>query len=322
MLKEGVEQYNLDPDDFTKKKDGTAADITTGNDGDVMIRISKLALSIVRNGNHLYIQITDNPEPPTEGDVNYHYYAHTRVTDGDRDYLYIGAYKGWTQGNGQLRSLSGKSPTTNQNLSGFRARAQANGSGYDLCAFYPLTLIQALFILRYKSLNSQAALGQGYVSGSSAQTTGATDTKGLYYGNPSTATDRVKCMGIEDLWGNIGEWIEGVFSIGIGKLGLAFGSFNSSGSGYQAYSGLASVNLANYGTKVLGTTELGFFEKASGGSNSTYFCDYMSFDWLNVPTSYIQNSDYGNGLAGGIFCRYRLDPSTTSGGAGGRLMYL
>ena len=158
MFKNGAVNYYLDPDNFGKKADGVSnADITSGNDGDVMIEIPKLGYKIETVGNTLKVRVTDNPK-----DENFCYYAHTRTTEGDKDYLYVSAYKGFVDGSSVLRSLSGKTLTDGISMESFRAAAQAKGSGYDLLSFYPLTLLQCLYLIRYKSLDSQTALGEGY----------------------------------------------------------------------------------------------------------------------------------------------------------------
>src|SRR5574344_2164725 len=128
VLKGGVVQYYLNPNDFTKKADGTAADITSGNDGDVMIEIPKTGYKISTVGTILTIKVTDNPDAGAEG---FRYYAHTRNAEGDREKLYIGAYLGYTTSS-KLRSLSGKTPTVSQAIGTFRTQAKANGTGYDL----------------------------------------------------------------------------------------------------------------------------------------------------------------------------------------------
>ena len=61
-----------------------------------------------------------------------------------------------------------------------------------------------MYILKYKNLNSQAALGRGYVDNSngSAVQTGLTNAKGFNYGSTSSGTNttdnRVKLFGLED----------------------------------------------------------------------------------------------------------------------------
>lgn len=90
VLLNGVVQYYLNPNDFSKKADGTAADITSGAAGDVMIEIPKIGFKITTVGNTLTVKITENP-----ADSNYKYYAHTRATEGDRNKLYVGAFLGY-----------------------------------------------------------------------------------------------------------------------------------------------------------------------------------------------------------------------------------
>jgi len=180
LLKEGVVQYYLNPNNYGQKADGSASDITSGTDGDVMIEIPKMAYSMKTVGNYLYVKVTNNPSPTNnvDGTEDWCFHAHTRSTAGDKEKLYVGAYLGWTDGSSKLRSLSGKAPTATQTIGTFRTRAQANGTGYDQMAFYPLTLLQCLYLIRYKNRNSQTALGRGFVDGNSAATnTGGANTR-------------------------------------------------------------------------------------------------------------------------------------------------
>ena len=131
VLKNGVVQYYLNPANLAQKADGTAADITSGNDGDVMIEIPKTGFKINTSGNTLTIKITDNPNDT----ANFKYYAHTRSAEGDRSKLYIGAYLGHETGS-KLRSISGKAPTASKKIGEFRTLAKANGAGYDIVSFY------------------------------------------------------------------------------------------------------------------------------------------------------------------------------------------
>ncbi|GBR74578.1 phage-related protein [Candidatus Termititenax aidoneus] len=313
VFKAGAVNYYLNPNDFTKKVDGSAADISSGNDGDVMIEIPKIGLKISKeNGNAVVIKLTTALNDP-----NFHYYAHTRYTEGDRDKLYIGAYKGYVSG-GKLFSLSAKTPTTSTTLGTFRGYAGAKGTGYDQISFYARTLLQALYFLRYKNLNSQVALGQGYCGGSSAQTTGATNQAGMDYGTTST-TSRVKFLGVEDMWGNVWEFLDGVY-INSGVLTTAFSGFNDGGSGYTnrgiTVSGSSS---GSYITKVAGTSEGGFLPTAVSGSSSTYYTDGSWTSNVNP----IAGGSYSNGSLAGLLA---WDSTNAASGSyaniGARLMFL
>lgn len=314
LLKNGVVQYYLDPNDFTKRVDGSAADITSGNDGDVMIEIPKTGFLISTVGNILTVKVTNDPNNP-----NFKYYAHTRETEGDRDKLYIGAYLGWNDG-GKLRSLSGKTPTASQTIGTFRTQAKANGSGYDLVSFYPLTLLQCLYLIKYKNLDSQTALGRGYVDGNSAATnTGGTNQKGMFFGE-TTGKQQMKFLGIEDFWGNLRWWIDGLFSDSNRNIKTAFQNFNDTGSGYTDRGQGATSDIGNYMSKPRGTSQTGFIAKEVSGSASTYFCDYAYLYASRLP-------DFGgywdSASDAGAFCLYvNRDASSSNSTLGGRLMYL
>ena len=291
-------------------------DITSGNAGDVMVEFPKVGWKITTSGNTLSVKVTNNP-----GAQGFRYYAHTRVTEGDREYLYLGAYVGFTVNNA-LRSLSGKTPTATQTIGVFRTQAQANGSGYDLQHFYAITLVQILYLMRFKSLNCQTKLGRGYVDGNSAAiTTGNTNAKGFHFGE-TTGKLQCKCLGIEDLWGNVYTWVDGIFSDANRNILTAFQNFNDMGSGYtnRGASGHTS-NFSNYIVKVMGTSEAGFIAApGTGGSETTYFCDYGRVDASHLA---IFGGSWSNAGVAGVFCLPVNNAASSSSAIfGSRLMYL
>ena len=267
LFKDGVEVGRLNPNNFAQFEDGTDADITSGDAGDVMIAFPKLGYKISTSGNIVTVSMTDNPN--AEG---YCYLAHTRGSTV-KDVFYLGAYKGYVTSS-KLRSLSGKTPTVNTTIGNFRTQAQANGSGYDQSAFNQLIFRQCMYLLKYKNLNSQVAVGQGYVNGSSAVSTGGTNTKGMDYGTTSQ-TQQMKLFGLEDFWGNVYEFIDGIFSDSSYNILTATENFNDTGSGYtnQGASGFSS-NTSGWMSKVQGTSEKGFVLKEKNGSSTTYYSDY------------------------------------------------
>lgn len=315
LLLNGVVQKYLNKNNFAQDESGNSVDITSGSAGDVMIEIPKCGVKIATSGNTLTIKITDNPNATGDG---FRYYAHTRATEGDCDKLYVGAYVGYTS-SGKLRSLSGKAPTVNQTIGTFRTQAQANGDGYDQISFYPLTLLQCLFLIRYKNRNSQTALGRGYVDASAATNTGATNANGMYYGTTS-GTVHVKFAGIEDFWGNVFYFIDGIFSDASRNILTAFDNFNDTGNGYTSRGQGATSNIGNYMSKPQGTTETGFIAKEVNGSTTTHFCDYANLDASRLAFfgGYWNYGDYA-----GAFRLYVAPSASNSfSNSGGRLMYL
>lgn len=313
LFKNGVEVGRLNKNNFAKFEDGTSADITSGSAGDVMIAFPRRGLKITTTGNYIDIKMTDDPN-----NVDFDYLAHTRGSVS-KDVFYIGAYKGIVSSN-KLRSLSGSSPTVSTTLTNFRTYAQANGSGYELSCFHQLTYRQAMYILKYKNLNSQAALGKGYTGGSAKQSTGATNTKGMDYGSTSSSTERVKLFGIEDFWGNIWEWVDGMFCNSSRHILTGTDSFNNSANGYTDQGQAATGDLSGYLSKIQGTSGMGFLPKVCGGSSSTYYSDYASLyaGYFAGFGGGWNDGDYAGAFCVSVYC----SASDSYSNLGARLMYL
>ena len=303
LFKDGTVVGYLNPNDYSKFVDGTSADITSGNSGDVMIEFPIVYWKFNTLGNYLYIRYSD-----TKIDDGYKCLAHMRGAEV-RDKCYVSAYLGYEL-NGKLRSLSGKTPTASKTIGAFRTLSQANGAGYDQMAYYQLLMLQVLYIVMFKDRDSQTALGQGYVDGnSSSTTTGQLNNKGLFYGE-TTGKVQMKCFGIEDFYGNMFYWVDGVATNASRNVLLANQNFNDSGSGYTTSipSGFTS-DSGGYISQIQGTTESGFIMKTASGSATTYYAD----------TGYIYASKVGrfggywsNGSSSGAFSLILYNASSDS----------
>lgn len=268
VVKNGVVQYYLNPADLTQKADGGVATLNDKNHGDVMIEIPKLGYKIVTDESYHYVYVTDDPNAP-----GFCYRAHSKDNEGDCDKIYIGAFLSSKDGN-TLYSLSEKDPATNVSLTDARTYAQSKGNGYELLSFYPITLIQCLFLIRYKSLNSQAALGLGYVPVTSRSHTGGTIHKGEDFGE-SSGSQQMCFLNIEDLWGNLRQWIDGLFSDDHWFIRTTFKNFNDTGLEYPfVVSSGVSKNLSAWISDIQGSNDGGFIIKEGNGSGSTYYSDY------------------------------------------------
>jgi hypothetical protein len=313
LFKNGGEVGRLNKDNFSFYESGAYADIVSGDAGDVMIAFPRRGLKIETVDNKVYISMTNGAN-----EEGFEYNAHTRGTT-NKEMFYLGAYKGYTL-DSKLRSLSGQSPTVSQTIGTFRTQAQANGTGYEQFAFYQLTYIQCMFILKYKSLNSQTALGQGYVGGSAKQNTGATDSNGMDYGSTST-TSRVKLFGLEDFWGNVRDWIDGLYCNSSYNILTGNDGFNNTGSGYtnNGNGGLTS-SRSGYMKVPMGSTKTGFIPKTTGGSSTTYFSDFAFCNSSYLPAF---GGYWGNGSNAGAFSlSVRYSASVSDSDFGARLMFL
>ena len=267
LLKNGVVNYYLNPNDFTKKLEGTASDITSGNDGDVMIEFPKIYWKFETIGTDLYIRYSD-----TKIDEGYKCLAHMRGTT-EKDKCYISAYMGCIA-NGAVSSLTNKKLYFNRSINYFRGDVvDYKGVGYDLIGYYQFLMLQVLYTVMFKNRDSQTALGRGYVfDNDNVIFSNATDEKGMYYGE-NTGKLQMKFCGITDFWGNCSTFIDGIYCDSNSDILIGNQNFNDSGSGYTNYGAIATKYLVGFISSVQGGTETGFIIKDINGSITTGYCD-------------------------------------------------
>lgn len=270
LLKEGKVAAYLNPNDYCYTEGGSSVD-ELRDFFDTMVEFEKIYYRVRQDNRYTYAEVTDNPASLEDGFTDYAFSYKGTV----RDKFYIGAYKGVIK-NGQLRSVFGELPTGNKTIGEFRKAAQANGTGYEILPLNKLTLLQVLYLIRYKSLDSRAALGKGVTESSEYKATGGADTDGLYSGSQD-GTKQIKCHGIEDFWGNVLEWVDGFVTTD--KIKIADGNFNDKGDGYEAVADLPETVYGGVITEVHGNNKLGFTPKATEenmDAGEGFYCNYGS----------------------------------------------
>ena len=273
VLNNGSVSYYLNKDNYTQKEDGGTADLT-GGAGDVMVEIPKIGYRLWNDENYQYVSVTTASRK-----TDYCYYAHSLNFTGDCDKIYYGAYLGYVDGN-NLYSRSGIAPTADTSLVDFRTYAANRGTGYSLEQFFPRTLMQCLYVVMYKNLNSQEALGKGYTNASDKANTGATNNNTFCYGDPNDGTKHIKFLGIEDFWGNLNSWLDGIYCDDSWNILTDYrnSQFTSSGHDFQfsTPSGLSDNFYFDPIIKsIQGTNISGFIPKSfyDNDNYNTYFSD-------------------------------------------------
>jgi len=109
----------------------------------------------------------------------------------------------------KLSSAGGYTPTSSLTRATARIMATNRGTGWYNAGFKQLSAIQMLIAVEY-GFNSQVAIGRGVVSGSIKTTNSTTNDGKSTAGNKSNSTIPVFWRGIENLWGNIWNWIDGI----------------------------------------------------------------------------------------------------------------
>ena len=112
----------------------------------------------------------------------------------------------------------------------------------------------------------------GLVDAGGPVSMGGTIDKGMYYGSTTDGAQQMKFAGIEDLWGNVFEWVEGFETDKtISNYLIKYGN-----QSMVVPSGLADYNYG-YVSKTIGNTEGGFTGVEFEGDNSTFYADRSGF---------------------------------------------
>lgn len=316
MLKyDGTVDYELNPNDYTKKTEGTDSDVENDSyAGNAMVGIPKVYWKIVDNGdNTANIYFSDK-----QVDTNFHCWSHIDNNGNEIDYCYMPIYNG-SNVNSVLRSISGKTPMANKTVTNEITYAKANNTSSDIIWYTELfndrMLINLLLLLIGKSTNTQVIFGTGnnnsYISESNTgiKNTGTMNTKGLFWGNQDNKSG-VKVFGMEHWWGNqsrrIGGWIN---DKGTQKIKMTYGhsdgstvdGYNLDGNGYITIANSTpSSTTGGYISKML-ITNNGLIPTIASGSATTYYCDGL---WAsNSQVNYANvggNSSFDS--SAGAFC--------------------
>ena len=266
LFKDGAVVGYLNPNDYTKFEDGSSADITSGNAGDVMIEFPRRGIKISKANNKLTVSMTDDL---TVSD--YTYYAHQRGSV-KKDYFYLGAYLGNIVDD-KLRSISGNNPSGSQTLANYYSYARRIGTNYGILCYYQYLYLQVMCILQYRgNTNTKVVHGVGVTSNtlSTTKKCGRANTRGMMYGD----SDVIKIFGIEDAWGNGDTVLNNL--CGPSSHSYAATTTDDTKFYLESYTKVYSYSKSistNYQSDCVGTSEAGFIACEGGdtGSSSTYF---------------------------------------------------
>ena len=211
----GTVAYYLDPNDSTKKADGTAADLS-GATGNVMVEIPKFYMKYEWTGTAHHWSIADKP---TAG-----YIVHPAFIKGgvEVNYRYMSAYNARDNGT-KLISASGVYPTTNLTRAAFRTKAAANGAGWSQWEWNTYFATQILYLVEYANFNVEMAIGKGrtymtggsWADGSYYALSGLSNNQGnktanVWVSGTAYANNYMSYRGIEHWYGHLWKFLDGV----------------------------------------------------------------------------------------------------------------
>lgn len=210
--------YYLNPNNYTKKEDGSVSDISNADyPGNVMVEFPKSYYKVSDNRNDTANIYISNKKL----DDDFYCWPFIDKNDNEIDYCYMSAYMGKLI-DSKLRSLS-ENVLYDANGSLIEMIDYARNNGLDnnrtdwcvevYCDWF---LLQIYAMLISKSTNTQESFGYGLTSHKdpSKVLSGYSNDKGLFYGKGFSdavvqGNGRMKFFGIEDYWGCVDHYFAG-----------------------------------------------------------------------------------------------------------------
>lgn len=221
----GINRCNVSDNGTINAYYGDASYVEDGSNGQVTVKIPKFYYKVTpdENGGLDGVNIRkctwEISETPDDG-----FTLHPAFYDANGneiDYFLYGAFDGVGQRDStygtsyntsadKLSSVAGSSylPTNSLTRATARTMATNRGTGWYSAGVKQTMAVLMLFAVEY-GFNSQIAVGQGVVSASAATYAGQT-TGNITSGTQDNKTTPVNWRGIENLWGNIFDWIDGL----------------------------------------------------------------------------------------------------------------
>lgn len=320
MLKyDGTVDYYLDPNDYSKRENGAPSDVADDTYG------GNAMMEWGRDGKIIWYKVDPDEDDNTSASI---YFSDEKLDDGYHawsfinnqgklvDHFYTPIYNGTIDGDGRLRSISGKANTDlcqNKTATEEIAAAELNNPGEEKIwyteVFSDITLINLLLVLISKCLDTQSAFGDGACTiGADADSivgTGTANNKGLFFGS-NNKHDAVKVFGMENYWANVFRRISGLMSVnGVIKYKMTRGTedgstasdYNNTGNNYLESGSSFEKNAGGWAKKCMFIDSGGMFLSETKGSKQTYYADY---DQLLISGS--NYALYGGSCASDSYC--------------------
>lgn len=310
----GMEEYNVDVQAGAVGAKKGDSRFSRSNNA-VMVKIPEFYYKIEKSGSIFRYYVADGP---VDG-LSLH------PGSGDN---YMARYEGhitYDSGTGKfgLGSASGMTILTSNTRSDFRNKAKDNGPGSQLRDIAAWCAYDLLYLVEYADFNSQEKIGPGIVNDTAAHKTGETDAMVYHTGRANSGDNAaVQYRGIENPWGNVWEWIDGINSSN-DRPYICINPEQYADDTTANYT-LSGVTLPASGyIKGLGfssTFPWAFLPDANGGSNTTYIPDGVlsSSSWRVLRIG----GDSVRGSEAGLFCLYANNYSSGVGAnIGARLQF-
>ena len=260
-----------------------------------MVFIPVFYVAQKRSGTKQYFYVSDKPK--------------TGMTKHPGSGKYVGRYHMNSGG----YSISSPYPWVNITRLTARNKAKSVGSKFHLYDFATYCAIIFLYVVEFADWNCQNKIAYGRVNQSSAITSGKTDTMVYHTG---TAGSRIsdgaaECQyrWIENLWGNVYQWVDGFNANGTTVYYCTDPSKYADDTA-TGYTKIGTLPASGYIKDLIVTDNGLLIPKTTGGSETTYIPDYMwsSSGWRVLCVG----GDWSYGANAGLLCFFANNASSNS----------
>lgn len=274
-----------------------------------LVKIPKFWFKRTRSGSSMKLQISDSEQPGFHVSP-----AHADRGDGsgERDYVYAGRYH---CGSSNYKSVSGVTPAGNMTRAEFRTAIHNLGSKIWQQDFAMWWTINMLILVEFASWNSQAKIGGGCSEGESTSSAvynmGTTDNMPYHTGTVASSIGATvyganQYRYIENWWGNVFDWIDGIYFSDRTIYAIKNPANFSDDTGGTNIGTRANANgvVTEWTEPSASGFEYALYPAAVTTDNNyeTYDCDYSSYYASGVVLCgggyYYQSQSYG------AFCLY------------------
>lgn len=323
-----TEKYELDNNNSNKQQNGSPSKLD-GTDGNVMVRIPKFysEVKFTPQGKRYRLFTYENPTKKIALGIKPNPVFEKNNTGEYYNIWYCSTYEGYQQGS-QLISRSGVAPKVYITQSAFRDLIkQGRNTQWNMLTAYQVFALQFLYIIEFAELNSQKLLGQGRANTNSASSTGTTNELGNRSGRISNddANGNISYRGIEDWYANIWDFVDGLMisnnAYHITNDPSKFGNIN-------AMDRIPATPLTNSYNYVVSMEKIDKYPFVNipgyntGGSDTTYYCDYFWSHETNEENIALFGGCWGAGAwCGAFFLACFVVASGSWSSVGSRLSY-
>lgn len=272
---------------MTKVTDETAGEL---------VKIPKFWYKWTKIGSAMKLQIADSP-------VSGFYVSPAHMDRGDgrgeRDFVYVGRYH-CASG---YKSQSGVKPLASQTRAQFRTGCHNLGSSYWMMDYATWVTIQMLYLVEFADWNSQKTIGYGCGNKSSVENMGVSDTMPYHTGtmksNRTTYGVGTQYRWIEDLWGNVCDFIDGIYFSDTDVYAILNpANFSDTTGGTKVSTRPTSSDyIISYNISSESGYEWLIYPSEVGGWQGTYVSDYCEYNASGVVLCgggyFMQNQSQG-----------------------------